>query len=251
MAAAKPLLHVRTADSGRRHSEEHTVTNTFDTNTPARGGIAAKRPSIAFAQRLIIPALAVGAILLTLSAPVVHAGPDDGPGSEPWPPDVPSDKTASLALPPVTASQNPVVFYGFETQKNIEITWTPYPWGPVQFRYEAVGGTKLVGTHPQVDPSVPDPHAIMEVRYGRTYHVHLKAPWPSKLVGPTLIITTVRIELAATDPQPPRVNPRSIPGFNPQPDPPSTQRLDPGAAGRNTREERTVGAPSAEDSKKR
>jgi hypothetical protein len=217
----------------------------------ARSGIAAKRPSIAFAQRLIILALAVGAILLTMGAPVVHAGPDDGTGSEPWPPDVPSDNIASLALPPVTASQNPVVFYGSETQKDIDVTWTPYPWGPVQFHYEAVGGTKLAGMHPQVDPSVPDPHAIMEVRYGRTYHVRLQAPWPSKLVGPTLTITTVRIEPASTDPQPPRVNPTPIPGVNPHPDPPATQRLDPGAAARNTREERTVGGPSAGDSKKR
>jgi hypothetical protein len=215
------------------------MTSTFDTNTRAR----------TIAQRLIISALAVGAIMLTLGAPVVHAGPDDGIGTEPWPPDVPSENTASLTLPALTASQNPVVFYGSETKKNIDITWTPYPWGPVQFHYEAVGGTKLEGIQPQIDPTVPDPHAIMEIIYGRTYHVHLKAPWPSKLVGPTLTITTVRIEPASTDPQPPRVNPTPIPGVNPQPDTPATQRLDPGPAAPNTREERTVGTPSAEDSR--
>jgi hypothetical protein len=53
---------------------------------PARSGIAAKRVSTAYPPRSIILALGVGAILLGLSAPVVHAGPDDGPGTEPGPP---------------------------------------------------------------------------------------------------------------------------------------------------------------------
>ena len=73
--------------------------------------------------------------------------------------------------------------------------------------------------HPAIDPSVTDPHAIMEVRYGRTYHVWLMAPWPSKLAGPTLTITTVKIGFAPNDPQPPRVNAPRIPDDDPQPDP--------------------------------
>ena len=94
MVAANPLLHVRPADPGGQHSGEHAMTSTFDTNTRGRSGIAAKRVSTAFAQRLIILALALGAILLGLSAPVVHAGPDDGPGTEPGPPYVPSGRGA-------------------------------------------------------------------------------------------------------------------------------------------------------------
>jgi hypothetical protein len=250
MAAAKPLLHVRAADSGLRHSEEHTMTSTVDTNAPTSSGIAAKRATIAFAQRLTISALAVGAILLGLSAPVVHAGPDDGPGSEPGPPYVPSAQT-QLTPPPIQASQNPVVFDGAETKKNIGLAWTPYKWAPVRLRYKAVGGTKYAGHYPPVEPSVADPHFSFEVTYGRTYQVYLETtPWPPQQVGPTLTITTVRIELASTNPPPPRVNPRSIPGFNPQPDPPSIQRLDPGAAGRNTREEPTSGA-ERQDSNRR
>lgn len=226
------------------------MTSTFDTNTRGRSGIAAKRVSTAFAQRLIILALALGAILLGLSAPVVHAGPDDGPGTEPGPPYVPSGQT-QLTVPPIQASQNPVVFYGVETKKHIDLTWTPYTWAPVRLRFEAVGGTKYAGHYPPVDPSVADPHASFEVTYGRTYQLYLETtPWPPKLVGPTLTITTVRVELASTDP-PPRVNPTSIPGDNPRPDPPGTERLDPGAATRNTMEERTLGATPARDSKKR
>jgi hypothetical protein len=213
------------------------MTSTFDS----------KRVTIAFAQKLIIHALAIGAILLALSAPIVHATPNDGPGTEPLPPNGSSDQYPSLALPALVASQNPVVFYGSETKKNIDLTWTPYPWGPVQFRYKAIGGTQLSGTHPAIDPSVTDPHAPMEVIYGRTYHVWLMAPWPSKLAGPTLTITTVKIELAATDPPPLRVNPPPIPGDNPHSDPPDTQRLTPGAAGGNTREERTSGSSQGED----
>jgi hypothetical protein len=198
-----------------------------------------KRLAIAFAQRLIIVALAVSAMLLALSAPVVQAAPNDGTGTEPWPPNVSSDQYPSLALPSLTASQNPVVFYGSETEKNIDLTWTPCPWGPVQFRYKAIGGTQLSGTHPAIDPDVTDPHAIMEVRYGRTYHVWLMAPWPSKLAGPKLTITTVKIGLAPNDPKPPRVDGPQIPDDDPVQDPAVTQRLDPGAAEGNTRDERS------------
>lgn len=219
---------------------------------PARSGIADKRVSTAFPQRLIILVLAVGAILLGLSAPVVRAGPDDGSGTEPGPPYVPSGQTPQLTVPPIHASQNPVVFHGVETKKNIDLSWTPYKWAPVRLRYKAVGGTKYAGYYPPVEPSVADPHFPFEVTYGRTYQVYLETtPWPPKQAGPTLTITTVRVELASTDPPPPRVNPTPIPGVNPHPDPPGTQRLDPGAAARNTVEEPTLGAGQREDSKTR
>jgi hypothetical protein len=145
-----------------------------------------------------------------------------------------------------------VVFYGAETKKNIDLTWTPYKWAPVRLRFEAVGGTKYAGYYPPVEPSVADPHFIFEVTYGRTYQLYLETtPWPPKQVGPTLTITTVRVELASTDPSPSRLNPTSIPGVDPHPDRPGTQRLDPGAAGRNTVKEPTLGAGQHEDSKKR
>lgn len=211
----------------------------------------AKRMSIATAQRLIILALAVGAILLGLSAPVVHAGPDDGPGTEPAPPYVPSGQIPPLTLPTIQTSQNPVVFYGVETKKTIDLTWTPYAWGPVRFHYKAVGGTQFEGYQPEVDPSVANPYAVLEVTYGRTYQVYLETPYPGTLVGPKLTITTVRVELASTDPPSARVKPTSIPGVNPHTDPAGTQRLEPGAAARNTLQERTSRPPSAEDSEKR
>lgn len=51
------------------------MTRTFDT----------ERVSTPFPQRLIISALTVGAVLLGLSAPVLNAAPNDGPGTEPGP----------------------------------------------------------------------------------------------------------------------------------------------------------------------
>ncbi len=239
------------------------MTSTFDTNTRTRtiaaskatsapGAIgSAKRVSTAFPQRLIILVLAVGAILLGLSAPVVHAAPDDGPGTEPGPPYASGGQTLQLSLPPVQASQNPVVFYGAETKKHVDLTWTPYKWGPVRLRFEAVGGPKYAGHGPAVDPSETDPQLSLEVTYGRTYQVWLDTPsLENEQVGPTLTITTVRVELASTNPPPSRVNPPSTPGDNPRLDPPGTQRVDPGAAARNTMEERTLGASQRDDSKK-
>ena len=209
------------------------MTSTFDSTTRTRT-IAA----------------AIGAILLALSAPVAHAAPNDGPGTEPWPPNVPSDQYPSLALPPLQASQNPVVFYGADTKKNVQLTWTPYTWAPVIVRFEAVdSGKQHAGYSAEVDPSVTDPHWSLEVYCCRTYEVYLQVPFTGP-VGPTLTITTVKIELASTDPPPLRVNPTPIPGDNPHPELPGTRRLDPGAAAPNTRE-RTVESSQGEDSKTR
>lgn len=207
-----------------------------------------KRVSTPFPPRLIISALTVGAVLLGLSAPVLNAAPNDGPGTEPGPPYVPSGQIPPLTLPPLHVSQNPVVFYGAESTKKIDLSWTPYTWGPVRVNFKAVGGTKYEGYSADFDPSVADPQWIMEVTYGRTYQVYLETPsLENELVGPTLTITTVRVELASTDPPSARANPTAIPGVNPHADPAGTQRLQPGAAARNTAAERTSGAPSAED----
>lgn len=189
------------------------MTRTFDGNrTPAR--------------RVVITALAVAASLLTLSAPVAPAAPGNGPGDEPFPPNVPSDHYPSLELPSLQASQNPVVFYGNESEKTIELTWAPYPWGPVQFRFKAIdGGPQHAGYHPPIDPDVTNPKALFDVKYGRVYHVWLKTPYPGEKVGPTLTITTVKIGPASSDPKPPRI-----------------QQLDPGIGDRNTPRDRTPGA---------
>lgn len=206
------------------------MTTTFEATMRTRT-IAAGKP------RKVISTLAVAASLLALSAPGVHAAPNDGHGTEPGPPYLPGDQIPPLALPPILAEQNPVVFYGSETKKHVDMTWTPYKWGPVRFHYKAVGGTKLVGHHPSVDPDVADPHALMEVIYGRAYDGYLETPsLESKLIGPTLRVTTVRVELASTDPQPPRINPPSIPADKSHPDPVDARRLAPDAAERNSPE---------------
>jgi hypothetical protein len=66
-------------------------------------------------QMLIVLALALGAVLLTLSAPVVHAAPDDGTGSN-----APGPQPLQ-----VHASENPVVFLPWQKTKTITLTWTP------------------------------------------------------------------------------------------------------------------------------
>jgi hypothetical protein len=98
------------------------------TTTPTRTTINRKKPVIAplgataaaataRRSRQMLIVLALGAILLALSATVAHAAPDDGTGSE-------SPGPRPLEIYP---SENPVVFQGVETTKTITLTWTPQP----------------------------------------------------------------------------------------------------------------------------
>jgi hypothetical protein len=168
--------------------------------------------------------LAAAAVLVALSAPAVNAAPGDGPGTEPSDPNVPSDPFPSLALPAIQVSPNPVVCYGNDNQTTTNVTWPPYPWGPVQLAFDNVGGPQYVGNHPPVGPSETETHALLDMPCGRTLQVYLKSPWPGKLKGPKVTVTTVQLGVVPSDPQPPRINPTLIPGVIPLPEPPATQR---------------------------
>ena len=77
-------------------------------------------------QMLIVLAQALAAMLLALSAPVVHAAPEDGQDTENSP-NIPPAQT-SLAQPlEIHASENPVVFLPWQTTKTITLTWTRNP----------------------------------------------------------------------------------------------------------------------------
>lgn len=155
-------------------------------------------------------ALAVGAVLLALTAPTVHAGPDDGPGIDPGAPGVSREQTPTPGLPPIQVSPNPAICYGDQTQTTADVTWTPYPWGPVRLAFDNVGGTQYVGSHPPTEPD-DDPHAILDMPCGRTLRVYLEEPWPGTLVGPSVDVTTVKLDLVPPDPQPPRIDPTPMP----------------------------------------
>jgi hypothetical protein len=150
----------------------------------------------------IVLALALGAILLLLSASAAHAGPGDagdGPGN---------DNPTAIALPPqVQASENPVVFQGLQTTKQITVTWEPYKLAAVRLIDCTKPGGFLV-----FQPDDP-PLAALTVTYGQTGKVCLET-FPERgkptLVGPALTITTVRVDVTSV-PQQPEINPTLIP----------------------------------------
>jgi hypothetical protein len=143
----------------------------------------------------------LGAILLALSAPAVHAAPDDG--TDPGPP----------ALH-VHASENPVGFAPFETTKPVTLTWNPQP-AAVHFYVEDNGGYYLDKTVDKGSTSFD-----MMVTFGKWYKV-----WAVNLDGDGpnpndfLIITTEKAEplvpplkpIPIPLPQPPGINTPLIP----------------------------------------
>ena len=101
------LLPVARTIAGRAIAKEHIV------NTAHTRKMSAVR------------ALAVGAALLAINAPIVHAAPGDGHGSDNTPP---PPGQASVPTPlEISVSENPVFFLPNQTKKTINITWTPQP----------------------------------------------------------------------------------------------------------------------------
>lgn len=89
-----------------------------------------------------VRALAVGAALLAINAPIAHAAPGDGPGSDNTPP---PPGQASVPTPlEISVSENPVFFLPNQTKKTINITWTPQPDSEVSVMVTEGSGAKEV-----------------------------------------------------------------------------------------------------------
>src|SRR5262245_1037592 len=167
----------------------------------------------AFARRaqkmFIVLAVALGAILLALSATLAYAAPGDGQQG-PNAPNVPSDHTAIALPPPLHASENPVLFGLFETTGWIKVTAPPYNKTVRVIAKEdgvQTGPGAIIGAGTPID-------LIAEIHYGKIHTSQLETipeNGEPKLVGPVLTITTKRREIAMPMPQPPAMNPTLIP----------------------------------------
>ena len=126
----------------------------------ALGATAAAATGRRSRQILVVLALALGAILLALSAPVVHAAPDDGTGSnDPGPQPL-----------QIHASENPVVFSPWQKTKTIKLTWTPqFDSNVVVNSYESPPGQILWNKDMNKGSSSLD----LTVTYGKTYMVQV------------------------------------------------------------------------------
>src|ERR1700752_580469 len=177
---------------------EHTMNTTHTRGNAVR---AALRPvvgggAMATARRslkmLIVLFLALGAILLSLSATVAHAGPGDIHDS-PNPPAISSGPTAQVPLQ-VHASENPVFFQPWETTKTITFAWNPVPQ-PAAVIVHADGQFLWIkqadgGSHGPLD---------LTVTAGKTYTIRLKTS--SYQIGPLLTITTKKPVMITTAPE--------------------------------------------------
>ena len=211
----RPVLAALTGERGPSGAattpKEHIVDTTHTGTKFVRAAVLAGAAAMARRSRqmFIVLALALGTILFAVSASVAHAAPDDGTSSND-PANVPPGPT-SLALPPLLeASENPVVFHGTETTRWISLTANPY-----------IATVRCISMEDGVQEG---PGAIIvagtptdlagEIIYGKTYKVHLETipeNGQPKLVGPTLTITTVRVDVSTASPQPPEINPTLIP----------------------------------------
>jgi hypothetical protein len=173
----------------RNQRESHRTKQEYDMSTT----INRQKSVIA-----IVLALALGAILLLLSASAAHAGPGDGPGID----------SPTAPPPQVQASENPVVFQGLQTTKQITVTWEAYK--PAAVRVRAVGEPVNMFVFQPDDPPV----MAINIFYGKTVQVYLETvpqPGMPTLVGPKLTITTVRVDVGTPAPQQPEINPTLIP----------------------------------------
>lgn len=157
-------------------------------------------------QILIVLALAL-VILLVLSAPVVHAAPEDGTGSEPV-----DDTSSESPFQPlqVHASENPVVFLPSETTKTITLTLTPPPEPKVLVEVQEDGDPMLV-TFVDKGSGPLD----LTVTLGKVYTVWVGPAFSRTLM---LTITTKQAEALPVPqpvplplPQPPGINLPLIP----------------------------------------
>jgi hypothetical protein len=182
---------------------------THTPRTAVKAGVSGAAAIARRAQKTLIGlALALGAILLALSATVAHAAPgdvQDGPN----PPNMPPGQTTMAPPPGLHASENPVFFGPFETTRYITLTATPYN--------ETVRGVWLEDGVPHCGcPIIVAGTPVdlpAEIHYGKTYTAFLETmpengP-PTK--GPVLTITTKRPQIATFIPQPPDISTKFIP----------------------------------------
>jgi hypothetical protein len=181
--------HRGTASSRREH-----ILNTADTRVS------------------VVSAIAIGAVLLALSTPLVHAAPGDGPGSNNTPP--PPGQVAVVEPLEISVSENPVVFLPHQTMKTINITWTPQPDSKVWVHVTEGSGAKEVWSK-VMDKGLTGP-LNLKVEYGAFYWI-----WVCREVHdtcPLAIVTTERLDIIEPSlerelplPEPPGDNDRSTP----------------------------------------
>src|SRR5258705_10602937 len=169
----------------------------------ALGATAAAATGRRSRQMLIVLALALGAILLALSAPVVHAAPDDGTGSnDPGPQPL-----------QIHASENPVVFSPWQKTKTIKLTWTPqFDSNVVVNSYEFPPGQILWNKEMDKGSSSLD----LTVTYGKTYLVTVL--W----YDGTQHCPCAELHISTERPEPPQPQPLPLPQL---PEPPQRQPL--------------------------
>jgi hypothetical protein len=136
-----------------------------------------------------VRAAAAAAILLSMSVPIVSAGPGDGEPS--------SDNTDPppgqvLVDPPINAhaSENPVVFQPHQDYRTIQALWTSQPVSEVVVKVQDNNGEIL---WQGLDHGVPGKFNL-GITYGHIYHVWV-CRWKDDDSCSAVVITTVRKEL--------------------------------------------------------
>ena len=139
---------------------------------PTRTSTTFVRVAVGAGRGFIVLALALGALLFTLSAPVAHAAP-----------------------PEVTTPDNPVVIPYSQDTKEITLTWSlaPLCFGGALDRHRE--RYVRAGARPaSVFTNEPDT-ATLTVTYGKTYTAQLKDAATQQPIGAPLTITTARLDI--------------------------------------------------------
>jgi hypothetical protein len=150
----------------------------------------------------VVLALALGAILLALSASVVHAAPDDGTGSnDPGPQPL-----------QIHASENPVVFLPWQKTKTITLTWTPqFDSNVVVNSYEFPPGRILWNKEMGKGSSSLE----LTVTYGKSYTAEVFR------YNGTLLYPGAKVHITTEQPEPLQPQPLPVPQLPEPPQPPA------------------------------
>jgi hypothetical protein len=137
---------------------------------PTRTSTTLVRVAVGAGRGFIVLALALGALLFTLSAPVAHAAP-----------------------PEVTTPDNPVMIPYSQDTKEITLKWTLAALQLAATLTVTESGTPAPVLD-QVVFSTPDTTKLT-VTYGKTYTAQLKDAGSQQPIGAPLIITTARLDI--------------------------------------------------------
>ena len=137
----------------------------------------------------LVRAAAATAALLSLSAPIVHAGPGDGAGSSDNTDPPPGQVLVEPAID-AYASENPVVFLPHQNYRTIQALWTSQPVSEVVVKVQDNSG-EIVWQG--LDHGVGKFN--LGITYGHIYHVWVYR-WQDDDSCSAVVITTVRKEFS-------------------------------------------------------